>query len=979
MSLDYTKSFIEEQFPISKLSKESYRERKAGASQTLTGLGKWWGRKPLVLVRATVLGSLLPVSENKDLDKQVFLELMGMSPDSLLRRKTNPISPSTIYNNLDEDERIKYFECNNGKITYKKGITKNIKDDLQIKVFNSLSYDDKISYCTRAENLDDSKYINWNFVNEHLQTTATNLTELVQQLSIKRFGHTVKIGDCFTGGGSNTFEPARLGCDVYASDLNPVAGLLSWANLNILGCTDEEKEQLMTFQDVVFDTVTKEIDALKIEQRPNGDVAKFYLYCNETICPECGWKVPLLPSYIVSKKTNTVVELIENPNLKSYDFKLNEDLTSSELKELESKATVQSSTLVCPHCSKKTSINSIRGGEGSPKLRKWGKKDWKPLPDDIFTERLYAIKYVSLKDISKKESFRKKPGPVTDATFGKSYYCIPDEHDLKNESIVEKYLEEHFDDWQEKGYTPSQYIDDGYNSSQPKEEKGWQYWHQLFNPRQLLFLGLLNKAVANLASNSKELALGILMINKSLNWNCKLGYWEPVREVGVSVFVNQALNTLFNYSARSTYSIYSACNTELNHSSTFYSDISVTLADAKDVNETCDLWVTDPPYADAVNYHELSEFFSSWDTMLLKKAFPDWYTDSKRALAIKGVGKDFNESMVEVYTNLANHMPDNGMQVVMFTHQDTKVWAELAMILWSAGLQVTSAWCIQTETESGGLKSGGNYVQGTVLMVLRKQTSSKTIYNNNLYAEIKKEVKRQIDSMRDLDKGDNPDFGDSDYLLAAYVAALKVLTSYKKISGIDVKYELDKARDSKTISPVTNFIEQAKKIAYDYLVPSGISSSVWRDLISEERFYLKGFELELNGDKKMGTYQEIARGFGVSSYESILASKKANEVRVKTPSEYKNNNLGNDNFGKSLLRHILKAVEVAVRMESALEGRNYLKAEYDENNEYWVLKEKIVEILTYLGQAKDKSNMVSWVTDVECVLMLREAINNDTI
>ena len=721
MILKYTKSFIEEQFPEELLGYECLKERKSAASQTLPKLGKWWGRKPLVLVRATILGSLLPVSENKDLDKQVFLELMGMSPDSLLRRKTTSISPSTVYNNLDEYERIKYFEIKNGKVTYKKGVTKNIKNDLQIKVFNSLSYDDKISYCARAENLDDSKYINWSFVNQHLKTTATNLTELVQQLSIKRFGHTVKVGDCFTGGGSNTFEPARLGCDVYASDLNPVAGLLSWANLNILGCTDEEKEQLMTFQDVVFDTVTKEIDALKIEQRSNGDVAKFYLYCNETICPECGWKVPLLPSYIVSKKTNTVVELIENPNLKSYDFKLNEDLTSSELKELELKATVQSSTLVCPHCSKKTSINSIRGGEGSPKLRKWSKKDWKPLHDDVFTERLYAIKYVSLKDISKKESFRKKPAPVTDATFGESYFSVPDEHDLKNESIVEKYLEEHFDDWQEKGYIPSQYIDDGYNSSQPKEEKGWQYWHQLFNPRQLLFLGLLNKAVSNLASNSKELALGILMLNKSLNWNCKLGYWEPVREVGVSVFVNQALNTLFNYSARSTYSIYSACNTELNHSSTFYSDISVTLADAKDVNETCDLWVTDPPYADAVNYHELSEFFSSWDTMLLKKAFPDWYTDSKRALAIKGVGKDFNESMVEVYTNLANNMPDNGMQVVMFNHNSNTVLEDFKNILTSSSLEIVNTYSIDIENTSNGLKKNKNHYSDVKIYICKKK------------------------------------------------------------------------------------------------------------------------------------------------------------------------------------------------------------------------------------------------------------------
>ena len=43
------RTFIETQFPIARLSSESYKERRANNSQTLTGLGKWWGRKPLIL------------------------------------------------------------------------------------------------------------------------------------------------------------------------------------------------------------------------------------------------------------------------------------------------------------------------------------------------------------------------------------------------------------------------------------------------------------------------------------------------------------------------------------------------------------------------------------------------------------------------------------------------------------------------------------------------------------------------------------------------------------------------------------------------------------------------------------------------------------------------------------------------------------------------------------------------------------------
>jgi adenine-specific DNA methylase len=34
-------------------------------------LGKWWGRKPLILIRAPILGMLMPASSNpqKDRDK----------------------------------------------------------------------------------------------------------------------------------------------------------------------------------------------------------------------------------------------------------------------------------------------------------------------------------------------------------------------------------------------------------------------------------------------------------------------------------------------------------------------------------------------------------------------------------------------------------------------------------------------------------------------------------------------------------------------------------------------------------------------------------------------------------------------------------------------------------------------------------------------------------------------------------------------
>lgn len=936
--LDYSKSFIEEQFPVAKLSKESYRERKAGRSQTLTGLGKWWGRKPLILVRAALFGALLPVSDDKKKDKDVFLRILTMDEDGLRKR-------AEFQNSKKRDYVAPW------------GVT----------------YETILNEACRPEEIDGPSEESWKIINEHLETDAHNLQELAQALGQKRFGHIPQVGDCFAGGGSNVFEPARMGCDVYGSDLNPLAGLLTWADLNILGSSEAELAELKSFQEEVFDAVCAEIDALGIECNEEGHVAKYYLYCNETTCPECGYKVPLLPSLIVSKKEKLVVQFEEKSD-KTMAMHL---VKVADMKAVDKNATVQKNKLICPHCHQATSIVALRGGEDGKNLRKWEKTDFVPRESDLFQERLYAIKYV---DVNKKgkttDGLRKKPGPVTDATFGTSYYREPNAQDLVREQKVQSYLSEHFDEWQEKGYIPSAEIYEGDKTSEVIRTRGWKYWHQLFNPRQLMFNGLLMQCINNIYKNKKELITGILSINLMSDFNSKLSRWIVANGQSANTFYNQAFNTLFNYGVKTTYTLWS--NFDIDVKPENVQNTNVTIVSANYLKDNCDIWITDPPYADAVNYHELSEYFLAWDKPLIEKAFPDWYTDSKRALAIKGTGESFNKAMVAAYKNLAEHMPDNGMQIVMFTHQDTKVWAELSMILWSAGLQVTSAWCIATETESGGLKQG-NYVKGTVLMVLRKRISDEIAFEDDLYEEIRDAVQEQIDSMHELDNVANPDFNDGDYLLAAYVAALKVLTSYADIEGLDVQYELEKARGNNTESPVTKIINTARKEAYDYLVPDGISPAVWAKLAAEERFYLKGLGMELDGVHTLGSFQELGRGFGVRDYDDLLGSTKSNAARLKIPTEFKANKAFEDGLGKYLVGQLLLAIGFSAKKDNVQEGCSYLKSHYADNNEYWSLRSRMVDILEFMSKVKGNANVAYWQDIAEYIVMLKEAVRNDSL
>jgi putative DNA methylase len=84
-------------------------------------------------------------------------------------------------------------------------------------------------------------------------------------------------------------------------------------------------------------------------------------------------------------------------------------------------------------------------------------------------------------------------------------------------------------------------------------------------------------------------------------------------------------------------------------------------------------------------YHEITEFFIAWLRKNPPPPFDEWTWDSRRALAIKGSGDDFRRGMVDAYRAMTDHMPDNGMQCVMFTHQDTGVWSDMVSIFWAAG------------------------------------------------------------------------------------------------------------------------------------------------------------------------------------------------------------------------------------------------------------------------------------------------------
>ncbi len=859
-------ALIEYLFPVQKISAESFKEQMSGKSKTLTALGSFWkGRKPLILNKACILGSLLPVTEDRLKDLEIFELLMGMDSETMQKR---------IQGNLPSSKQ-------------------NSVDEYLIK-----PYSEQVKKGKRVEELPQSVFSHiWGSVNQHLGTSAFSFTDLVEQMGIARFGRRPKVADVFSGSGQIPFEAARLGCDVFASDINPIACLLTYGAFNVVGADNNQRSQLLEKQEQLVQQVQYIIDELGIEKDGKGWTLKSLLYCVEVTCPDTGWRVPVIPSLIVSKGSRIIAKLTPVPSEKKYRIDIVEVGTDDEVKAAEI-GTLQNNTLVHYPDGKtehRISINSIRGDyrdgkENKNKLRKWSVHDIIPHPDDIFQERIYCVQWMKKKPKGSKYDYEFRS--VTDS-------------DLYREKIVIDYVGSHLKEWQEKGYIPDMVIESGEKTDEPIRTRGWTYWHHLFNPRQLLYLGLMRKYSESADSYVRFMDL--------LNYSSRLCPWatSPKRmakdgsgkQIGgasdnpANVFYNQALNTLYAYGCRSFSQLLEVFRKKI-AISPIESKTSVATMPAQDIEVENDIYITDPPYGDAVKYEEITEFFIAWLRKNPPHEFSQWTWDSRRSLAIKGEDEGFRQGMVTAYRKMAKKMPDNGIQVLMFTHQSGAIWADMANIIWASGLQVTAAWYVVTETDSA-LRQGAN-VKGTIILILRKRHQELETFRDELGWEIEDAVKKQVESLIGLDKevraqGSEGLYTDADLQMAGYAAALKVLTAYSRIDGKDMVTEAEAPRQKGQKTFVDELIEFAVQTAVQFLVPVGFEKGEWQKLQSVERFYLKMAEMEHQGAKTLDNYQNFAKAFKVRHFEQLMSdSSKANSAHLKLSTEFKGSMMSGD-------------------------------------------------------------------------------------
>ncbi len=231
-------------FPIAVVSKHAAREKSIRHGHPST-LHLWWARRPLAACRAMLLGLLLP-------------------------------DPCDWY--CPEDFKLK---------------ARDLLSQVQRK---SGQKDEDL----RRELL---KFIG-DFANWDLSTKRTYIEVSRGLVKAAYDEEPPRVVDPFAGGGSIPLEALRLGCEAFASDLNPVACLILKVMLeDIPRYGPELAEELRRVGAEIKKAVEKEL-AEFYPSDPDGAQPIAYLWARTVRCeaPNCGVEIPLTRSFWLAKK-----------------------------------------------------------------------------------------------------------------------------------------------------------------------------------------------------------------------------------------------------------------------------------------------------------------------------------------------------------------------------------------------------------------------------------------------------------------------------------------------------------------------------------------------------------------------------------------------------------------------------------------------------------------------------------------------------
>jgi adenine-specific DNA methylase len=734
------KRLAEVDFPIAEVSRHAAREKLIRHGNPST-LHLWWARRPLASSRAVLLGLLWP----DPCDSLCPLEFKEQARKLL--RQVAGCNPGTS----DEDLR--------------KALLRFIGD-----------------------------FANWDL--------ASNRTYLEVGRALVKAAHGAEpplVVDPFAGGGSIPLEALRVGCDAFASDLNPVACLILKVMLEDVPRHGRKLAEELRRIGADIKKKTEEELADFYPKDPDGAVPIAYLWARTVRCesPNCGAGIPLVRSFWLSKKTSRQRALryrVERPNGEAprVEFEVFEPETEKNVPG----GTVTGAKATCVCCGVVLSPERVRAQVTAQR----GGAD---VVFDAKGHRTGGARLLAVVTL--------KPGEVG------RHYRLPTERDYEPVRKAQVWLAKLLDDWErggKQGLCPLP--DEPINPIRPSPNArglsavtryGMVSFGDLFLARQKATLACLLGLIERLSSEGAAgivLSLALSRFTDIYNALCR---WENTKSQVRNLFTRQAIAMVWDPAEASPlgaqagdFSTTLATMLRVIDAVTLPASGQVQLADAAEhplPDEGATVWFTDPPYYDAIPYADLADFFFVWLRRAARSAvlMQDPY-DLSNPLTPKArecvwnrghyhAGKPKDKAFFEKTINSAFEegrrvLRTDGIAGVVFAHQTTEGWEAFLGGLAAAGWTVTASWPVATEMASRARARENASLATSVHLVCRPRPDGAPIGD---WADVLRELPKRVgDWMEHLQ---SEGVRGADLVFACIGPALEIFSRYAKVETAD--------------------------------------------------------------------------------------------------------------------------------------------------------------------------------------------------
>ena len=648
------KRLVEVDFPIAEVSRHAAREKSIRHGHPST-LHLWWARRPLASSRAVLMALLMP----DPCDPHCPDEFKPQARELLLRMRGRPSGWDSV---IQTDEGLRQI------------LLKFIAD-----------------------------FANWdNAAGEEYLHVSRGLVKAAHP------EETPLVVDPFAGGGSIPLEALRLGCEAFASDLNPVACLILKVMLeDIPRHGPGLAEELLKVGAEIKSKAESELADL-YPKDPDGSIPIAYLWARTVTCeaPNCGAEIPLMRSMWLCRKPKRKWAL--RPNVirdKGAPPKVELEIFQPKTEREVENGTVSRAKATCPCCKTVLPPERVR-----PQIaaQKGG-------ADTVFDEqgnrqggaRMTAV--VTL-----------KPGQQG------RHYSVPTDTDYEAVRLAQERVKNILQEWEEgdkDGPIPIP------NEPMPPigslgfrvQRYGVLQWGDMFTARQKLGLRALGGAIAKGDGTTRPISLSIGKLADLANAFCP---WEPKAECPRNVLSQGRLKPGWDFAEGVVTSDASggfmtcvenlARGVQSTRGVHFVGQSEIAAAQNSPLpNEAATVWFTDPPYDDQIPYADLSDFFYSWYRRVIPEYIHTDPFDPRNQLTPKeleavndetrtsaGRAKDrtfFQDTMATAFAEGKRVVKEGGIGAVVFAHQTTEGWEALLSGMIRGGWIITASWPLATE------------------------------------------------------------------------------------------------------------------------------------------------------------------------------------------------------------------------------------------------------------------------------------------